>query len=137
MSMLKKMVSLGFQREEITQETILSCVKEIIGLLPSTGAFFINNRDLVDKINKFDLSLEQKGVGGVASTNLNRGTYVQLKDFEGLMNAFHDALDNKTINIYDKIKKKQEDKLSRTIQEFKSMHKLPTGDYKNRNCSIL
>ena len=32
---------------------------------------------------------------------------------------------------------KDKDKLSRTIQEFKSMHKLPTGDVKNRNCSIL
>ena len=101
------MVSSGFQRKEITQETILSCVKEIIGLLPSTGAFFNNNHDLIEDINKFNLLLEQKGVGGVTSTDHNRTTFLQLGDFKNLMNAFHEALDNKTINIYDKFKKKQ------------------------------
>ncbi|MGC6367612.1 MAG: hypothetical protein ACON35_06400 [Candidatus Marinamargulisbacteria bacterium] len=137
MSILKKMVSSGFQRKEITQETILSCVKEIITLIPSTATFYIDNQALINHINKFELSLEPKGVGGVASTNLNRGTYVQLKDFEGLMNKFHTAL-NKTLNINEKIKSKEiQGQLRRTIQEFESMHKLSSGEGKNRNCSIL
>ena len=138
MSMLKKMVSLGFQREEITQETILSCAKTIIGLLPSTGAFFINNHDLIERIDTFNLLLERKGVRGVTSTNYNRPTYSQLSDFENLMNAFHEALDKKTINIYDRITLKKDKKhLTSVIEEFKSMHKLPTGKGKNRDCVIL